>query len=154
LTLINFDGIFTKYPCCPWLKRAVAQNQRKKRQCNQDHSSCVQTIPALSLFSPIGWKLLEIPCFHPVVDGDLTNDAENNDGNPEQRCDDQQDCRRSGPMPTETEKSQVQNQGCRHPERHDLTEQGCKDLYYRQKAFVICAHQYRVNKNSAAEFGA
>jgi len=54
-------------------------------------------------------------------------------------------------MPNETEKSQVQDQGGRHPERHDLTEQGCKDLYDRQKAFVICARQYRVNKDSDAE---
>jgi hypothetical protein len=57
----------------------------KNRQCDQDHSSHIETVPASSLFSPIRWKLLEIPCFDTVVNGYRTNNAENDDCNPEAR---------------------------------------------------------------------
>ena len=56
----------------------------------------MEAVPALSLFSPIGWKVLEIPCFHPVVNGDWADDAENTDDNPEQSGSGKQDGGSSG----------------------------------------------------------
>ena len=49
-------------------------NQRKKRRCDQDYSNRIEMVPTLSLFSPIAGKLAEIPCFHPVADGERTDD--------------------------------------------------------------------------------
>jgi hypothetical protein len=54
--------------CSPGHKGLVTQNQREKRQRDHDHSNCIEAVPALPLFLPIWWKLLDIPSFHLVID--------------------------------------------------------------------------------------